>query len=324
MNGKYDNKLELVAEDLLKVINAAPCQNGWCYIVKEYDCLNEKNVINYKNKTAIYDQLRTIRLWQDGKKHITAIDALEQYHSLFEKLGIKFISQNPKIFSTFQGYKYIQVDEIDQTKIDQFLGLVKDTISANNELIYEYLLNWIAYIIQNAGKKTETAPILQGLQGYSTKNVTDIDDMVGKFNAVIENKMLVIANEMKNCGDARMPNMDALKSIITDSSFQVNEKYIPKRKVENVVNLIIVTNNVFPVKIENSDRRYVVCKCSSTHRGDSKYFDNLDIESFNPRVILMTEAKKDIINASRSPLDDVIIKHFKAFQEGVTTPMAEA
>ncbi|KAA6362241.1 MAG: hypothetical protein EZS28_042232, partial [Streblomastix strix] len=228
MNGKYDNKLELVAEDLLKVINAAPCQNGWCYIVKEYDCLNEKNVINYKNKTAIYDQLRTIRLWQDRKKHITAIDALEQYHSLFEKLGIKFISQNPKIFSTFQGYKYIQVDEIDQTKIEQFLGLVKDTISANNELIYEYLLNWIAYIIQNAGKKTETAPILQGLQGYSSKNVTDIDDMVGKFNAVIENKMLVIANEMKNCGDARMPNMDALKSIITDSSFQVNEKYIPK------------------------------------------------------------------------------------------------
>ncbi|KAA6341549.1 MAG: hypothetical protein EZS28_052451 [Streblomastix strix] len=50
----------------------------------------------------------------------------------------------------------------------------------------------------------------------------------------------------------------------------------------------------------------------------------LDIESFNPRVIPMTEAKKDIINASRSLLDDVIIKHFKAFQEGVTTPMAEA
>jgi hypothetical protein len=112
----------------------------------------------------------------------------------------------------------------------------------------------------------------------------------------------------------------------------VKEKYIPKHNVENVVNLIIVTNNVFPVKIENSDRRYVVCKCSSTHRGDSKYFDNLcssfdedfynnlftffltrDIESFNPRVIPMTEAKKDIINASRSPLDDVIIKHFKAF-----------
>jgi hypothetical protein len=57
------------------------------------------------------------------------------------------------------------------------------------------------------------------LAGYSAKNVTDIDDLAGKFNAVIENKMLVIANEMKNCGESRMPNMDALKSIITDNSF---------------------------------------------------------------------------------------------------------
>ncbi|KAA6360880.1 MAG: hypothetical protein EZS28_043593, partial [Streblomastix strix] len=109
LNGQYQNQLELVAEDLLKII-----------------------------KTAIYDQLRSIRLWQDGKKNITAIDALEQYQSLFEKVGIRFISQNPKIFSVFQGYKYLQLEEVNYTKIEGFLGLVKDTISANDELIYEY------------------------------------------------------------------------------------------------------------------------------------------------------------------------------------------
>ncbi|KAA6401573.1 MAG: hypothetical protein EZS28_002900 [Streblomastix strix] len=174
MNGKYDNILKLVAEDLLKVINAAPCQNECCYIVKQYDCFNEKNVINYRNKTAIYDYLRTIRLCQDGKKHITAIDAPKQYHSLFEKLDIKFVSQNPKIFSTFQGYRYIQVDEIDQSKIDQFLGLVKDTFSAKDEQIYEYLLNWIAQIKQNVGKKTETVLILQGLQDIGKNVFTNV------------------------------------------------------------------------------------------------------------------------------------------------------
>ncbi|KAA6353530.1 MAG: hypothetical protein EZS28_050943, partial [Streblomastix strix] len=50
----------------------------------------------------------------------------------------------------------------------------------------------------------------------------------------------------------------------------------------------------------------------------------LDISSFNPRDIPMKEAKKDIIRASRSPVDDVIIKHFKVFQVGVTTPVAES
>ncbi|KAA6404433.1 MAG: hypothetical protein EZS28_000054 [Streblomastix strix] len=329
LNGQFQNQLELVAEDLLKII-----------------------------KTAIYDQLCSKRLWQDGKKNITAIDALEQYHSLFEKVGIRFISQNPQLFSVFQGYKYLQLEKVNYTKIERFLALVKDTISANDELIYEYLLNWFAYIVQNAGKKTETAIILQGLQGigknvftnvlcelqagYSSKNINDIDDFVGKFNAVIENKMLAIANEMKNFGESRMSNMDVLKSIITQHSFIVNEKYIPKHEVENVVNTILVTNNIFPIKIENNDRRYVVCKCNSVHRGDLAYFTTLcnsfdedfynnlfiffmtrNISYFNPRNIPMTQAKKDIIRASRSKVDDIIIDHFKQFKDGVIISQVE-
>ncbi|KAA6355486.1 MAG: hypothetical protein EZS28_048987 [Streblomastix strix] len=144
-------------QDLLKGIKVIPCQNGWCFIIKEYDCIAGKNTIKYKSRTALQDQHRTNRFWQDGKKHIAAIDSLEQYHSQFEKLGIKIVSQNPKIFSIFQGYQYIQ----------------------------------------NASKKTE--------------NVTDIDGKVDRFNAVIENKMFAITNEMKNCGDARMSNIDTLK-----------------------------------------------------------------------------------------------------------------
>jgi hypothetical protein len=31
----------------------------------------------------------------------------------------------------------------------------------------------------------------------------------------------------------------------------------------------MVTNNDFPVKIEASDRRYVVCKCKAIHRDDN-------------------------------------------------------
>ncbi|KAA6370572.1 MAG: hypothetical protein EZS28_033903 [Streblomastix strix] len=154
--------------------------------------------------------------------------------------------------------------------------------------------------------------------------------------------MLAIANEMKNFGESRISNMDALKSINTESTFVINEKYVPKHEVGNVVNIIIVTNNIFPLKIENSDRRYVVCKCNSVHRGDLAYFTNLcnsfdedfynnlftffmtrDISQFNPRNIPMIQAKKDIIKASISPVDDVIISHFKSFRDGITCNIVE-
>ncbi|KAA6373696.1 MAG: hypothetical protein EZS28_030775, partial [Streblomastix strix] len=136
--------------------------------------------------------------------------------------------------------------------------------------------------------------------------------------------------------------MDALKSIITESTFEINEKYVPKHEVENVVNTMIVTINIYPLKIENSDRRYVACECSPVHRGDLAYFTTLcnsfdddfynnlftffmtrDISQFNPRNIPMTQAKKDIIKASISPVDDVIISHFKSFRDGITCNIVE-
>ncbi|KAA6403782.1 MAG: hypothetical protein EZS28_000692 [Streblomastix strix] len=291
LNGKCQNKFELIAQDLLK-------QQG-LYLIR-------------MSKSAIYDQLRSIRLWDDGKKHITGIDTLEQYHSLFEKLG----------------FKHIQLDKVNQTKIEQFLALMKDIISANDERVYEYLLNQFTIIVQNVGKKTEIAIILKGLQGigknvftkvlcellvgYSSKNITGIDDFVGKFNIAIENKLLSIANEMMNFEELRMSNMDALKSIITEDSFVIYDKYVPKQDVQNIVNLIIVTNNIYPLKIENSDRRYVLCECNPVHLGDLQ-----DISQFNPRDIPMTNAKKDTIIASISPVDDVIIGHFNSFRDGI-------
>ncbi|KAA6325389.1 MAG: hypothetical protein EZS28_054074, partial [Streblomastix strix] len=126
------------------------------------------------------------------------------------------------------------------------------------------------------------------------------------------------ANEMKNFGDSRMTNMDELKSIITEDSFVINEKYVPKHEVENIVKVMIVTNNIYPLKIENSDRRYVVCKCHPVHRGDLK-----DISQFNPRDIPMTQAKKDIIRASVSPVDEVIISYLKSFRDGIRCNIVE-
>ncbi|KAA6363250.1 MAG: hypothetical protein EZS28_041223 [Streblomastix strix] len=103
----------------------------------------------------------------------------------------------------------------------------------------------------------------------------------------------------------------------------------------------MVTNNDFPVKIEANDRRYVVCRCKAVHRDDVEYFTSLsngfttefynnlftyfmtrNIEGWNQRIIPFTEAKKDIIRASRSQLDDVILQNYLAFKEGVPCTVA--
>ncbi|KAA6367688.1 MAG: hypothetical protein EZS28_036785 [Streblomastix strix] len=169
-----------------------------------------------------------------------------------------------------------------------------------NEILayYLYSCDLMDFSTQNVGKRTETVTVLKGLQG--------IDDFVGKINTVNENKMLIFTKEMKNFLESTMSHKDAIKSIIIEDQLVINEKRIHKHEVQNLMNVMIVTNNINPLKIENSDRRYVVCECNPVHRGDLQ-----DISQFNPRDMLITQAKKDIIRASLSPVDDIIINHLE-------------
>jgi hypothetical protein len=86
------------------------------------------------------------------------------------------------------------------------------------------------------------------------------------------------------------------------------------RKIQNVSNFIFVSNNLLLINIECSDRRYIVYKTSNNYKNNFEYFNNLNylfnsdfffynnlfsyfknfhISKYNPRVILITEMKKN-------------------------------
>lgn len=95
------------------------------------------------------------------------------------------------------------------------------------------------------------------------------------------------------------------------------------------MNLIVISNDNFPVKIEGRDDRcYVVTKTSSTRVKDHAYFDKLfslqnpqfyenlfrffaqrNISNWKRKVLPMTEAKKDITEASQSSYKTFISYH---------------
>ena len=80
------------------------------------------------------------------------------------------------------------------------------------------------------------------------------------------------------------------------------------------------SNNDLQIMLENGDRRFLVVKVSNKRKGDFKYFSDLademkhplfyqtldawfrsadKMDEFNPREIPETEAKEDIIHASK-------------------------
>ena len=192
--------------------------------------------------------------------------------------AIKFFSDDEQVFRYFGGCDYKELDEIKEELVKPFLNHVHDVIANKNEDVYKYILVWIASILQKPNFKTETAIVILGNQGtdknvftnvicklmarYANENVTSIDSVVGKFNAILENKKLLILNELQSIDCNKYLNSDALKSVITDKKININQKNEPERLTENVANFIMVSNNPVPSTIESTDRRYMVTKTS--------------------------------------------------------------
>ena len=177
--------------------------------------------------------------------------------------------------------------------IGPFLKHVEEVISNGNLDHFTYILNWISFIVQNPGKKNTTSLLIIGDKGtgkgdfsaipisklfgsYSLDNVTKVEDICGKFNGSIENKVLVVCNEMQSVENSRYINADALKSVITEKTMMYENKYVNSRLGENVCNLMFLSNHDLPIKIEDADRRYVCLKVSSKYRQDFNYFGKLN------------------------------------------------
>lgn len=89
---------------------------------------------------------------------------------------------------------------------------------------------------------------------------------MGRFNAVLENKKLLVLDELQSIDVNKWLNGDALKSGITDAKININQKNEPERLAETVANFIIVSNNNIPIKIETTDRRYLATKTNDKHK----------------------------------------------------------
>ena len=343
---RYTTNKDLV-EDLSRVLRFIDDGND-TYVLKTYNSISETFYLKFVTDAYIVKTLKRIAIDEKVNAHTLLMNNL----SKFTRLGVKFNSKDKNTLSLFHGYKYKVQEKVDINKIKMFLDLILEVICDHEKHIYDYILNWIAFIVQNPGVKTEVALVLKGLQGigknrftdvlsemlsgYSAKNITDISELTGQFNSIVEGKILIVLNELKNCGEDRLANFNALKSIISDNSIRINEKLVPRRDAENVSNFIFVSNNSFPVKIENGDRRYVVLACNGKHKGDYKYFQQLcssfdedfyntlltffmerDLSNFQVREIPMTDAKQDLIDASKSPLDIWICEYYNALVDGM-------
>ena len=186
--------------------------------------------------------------------------------------AITFEYDNKLMLNSYvdSGYKPVAIDDGNKRVIDLFLTHISNVLVCERE--QRILIDWLAYVVQNAGKRINWAILLQGAQGtgksYFAKllewvlgtNAKSLDPSAlgERFTGWAHGSVVNIVEEIRIKGDDKWRIMDRLKPFITNSMIQIEEKGRDHRTVPNFTNYLLLTNYKDALPITNDDRRFCV------------------------------------------------------------------
>lgn len=198
------------------------------------------------------------------------------------------------------------------------------------EAVMHWLVCWLAYPLQNPGAKLRTAIIMHGDEGAGKNMLFDTmvaiygkygavvgqDELEDKFNDWRSCKLFVVGDEVSSRAEL-VHNKNRLKSLITSGTVQINPKNLPRREEKNHMNIVFLSNELQPLALDNSDRRYLVVYTPRAREREfyqalGKWLDeggvasfyhyllNYPIKDFDPSAPApWTQAKQNLIDLNR-------------------------
>jgi hypothetical protein len=165
---------------------------------------------------------------------------------------------------------------------------IRDIVCAGNDDCYEYLIRYMAHMLQHPEEKPGVILALIGGQGIgkgmyfnllraiwprTSLLVSDMEQVTGRFNSCLERNYIICLDEAMFAGDRRA--MDRLKSIVTEPRIQIEQKFQPARSIDSVHRLITLSNHDHIANVERDDRRFVFLRVSDFRKQDISYFRSL-------------------------------------------------
>ena len=165
---------------------------------------------------------------------------------------------------------------------------IKQVVCNNDKELMEYLLNWIAYKLQNPDKQGQVAMILRGkkgsgkgtlghflmsLYGKHGLHISNTKHLIGHFNGHLADTCFLFADEAFFSGDKKHEGV--LKALITENKITIERKGVDAYQSNNFLQVLMATNEEWAVPASADERRYCVCDVSDKYIKNNEYFTRL-------------------------------------------------
>ncbi len=176
--------------------------------------------------------------------------------------------------TAFRPSRYLQLEQKPDIyrNSESILWLIEHLCNHNEEY-FKWVMNWLACFFQTL-KKSQVSLVLKGEQGTGKGIlfeyilsplfgkefciVIDDDRLGSNFKNWLSDKLFFNLNEIAHDMRGRKNVKNFIKMLVTDRSIQVEKKYENAAETEIFGNVLITSNENYPLEIEPSDRRFTV------------------------------------------------------------------
>lgn len=224
---------------------------------------------------------------------------------------IPYFKEPPKfetLFNTFLGFPVQRVIAEQKNSVtsklfkeSKIFNHIRNELCAGEEHVFDYVMKWIADIIQDPVNRPGVNILIHGPQGNGKnlfadfislvigKNYThaynDIERFLQKHNTDHLGKLFIVLNELTDRGkDVRFHNV--LKDMTDCKQVRVEPKFQEAFNAPMFSRLLLLTNNEHSIHIEATDRRYCMIKSKGTYANNREYFGGLINEAFTSEMIM--------------------------------------
>ena len=259
---------------------------------RDYDPVMERQLMTFSAKSDFETRYCNRKMYSRGEEVGLGTFWLNHPRRLeFDGMVFSPGEDQPGYLNLWSGWGVDPVPGECQT----YLSFVFDVIASGDADLFNYIVYWMAHLVQRPQELPETALVFRGREGIGKDTfirplrdivgsehflmLSSLNQITGRFSGHLSNALLVFCNESVWGGDKSAQGV--LKSMITDEVQPIEHKGRDLFMVKSYRRMIFATNENWAVPRGADDRRYLITDVSEKKKGDYEYLKSIRDEMKN-------------------------------------------
>ncbi len=300
-------------------------------MMMHYDLLDKESF-----RTLLQNELTVVQDAKGNPKKISVADiwlSHEHRRTYPNGMGL-YPSKAPNgYFNTWNGFTVLAREG----DCSLFLDHIKEVICSGNVEIYEWVIDWLADLIQNPDDPKGCAVVMRGGEGIGKgffantigslfgphyRHLIDDEHLTNKFNAHLIDAIVVFADEITWGGNKRTSGK--LKGMVTEKYLVGERKGVDASLYRNMIHMFIASNEDWLVPAGADSRRWLVLDVKGNRASDLPYFNSMkdEMENGGKEALIHMLQEREITNNLRVALETDALQEQRMMSSQQDTVMA--